>query len=533
MKKFAILSLVVCFGIALASSALALRWPDNASYRVSTMGNAALGIEDETTALTIFNHQNIAGVAFNKKENRSDFGLGYASTNYTVDYDSGAKYENLGTGFDLVRPGAEYRGITYWLNDNVIIRAGIEGLMLNMKEISTASDGTSTEEVLAFSGLGGGASATYKLDGGLAFGAGVTYIGAGGKPDSLDGAYNVFGTTSKFEIAASVLSWGVNAGYELMLENDNKLTFGLGVHSDDDLPDFVSSEGDYNVTQTMEGEIPTSPTTTIAMSIEEATTQSPLFISGEAIFNMGSMLEAGLLFDYGMKSINEKITTTTDGTAVETDYKTNDITELVIAPVVQANIPVGDGMAILPGVQFSTAGSSNTDDFSLDYTTTDDDNDTYKSSETVVANNLIGIGCGFQAMEKQLQVAVQYETGSWTSDYTPYAADGTAGTVIDSEGSVSNIKAGAEFWVIPMLALRAGYQLLASTTKDGTVDSDGNIVDDISNTNRITLGAGLSLPQGMLFDLLVELDTNTSDPVSDPEPSNTAMNILLGVKLPI
>lgn len=180
MKKLLLLSLVCCLTAALASPAAALRWPDNQSYRVNTMGGATLGIEDETTAITSFNHQNIAGVSLNKKENRSDLGLIYGTTTTEVEYPApiSTTLKDTTSDMELSRPGAEYRGITYWLDDNMVVRAGIEGMLMSGKTSVTTPLGT-VEEGLSFSGLGGGASFGYLFDGGLAVGVGATYVGAG------------------------------------------------------------------------------------------------------------------------------------------------------------------------------------------------------------------------------------------------------------------------------------------------------------------------------------------------------------------
>ncbi len=550
MKKLILLSLAVCFSLALSSPALALRWPDNMSYRVGTMGGATLAIEDETTALTIFNHQNHAGVALNKKENRSDLGLTYRSTNEKTEYTTFTR-EDTTTGMELERPGAEYRGMTYWLDDSLVIRAGIEGLMMSGKTTITPIVGSVVEEGLGFSGLGGGASISYLFDGGFAIGGGASYIGAGGKPDDLTGAYNVYagfgGTTSKVEMSASVLSWGVGLGYEIpgLGGDENKLTLGVGVHSDDDRPNVsgladaatggsVNPQdlGDYSVTFETEGTVGGAAATN-----STTYSQAPFFISAEAIFNVGSMLEAGLLFDYGMNDINEKDESTNFLGTLATDYKVASVSELGITPIVKANIPIGEDMALLPGASLTTWGSGTMDMFDLD-PTTPAVSDSYKSGTLEVSSSLIGIGCGLQAMGKQLQVGVQLETGGTSTDSTPYAIDGTAGTVSTLETGISNIRIGAEYWVIPMLAIRAGFASLGNTNKDVYTGIDPvtllPIYEDVTaSTSRITFGLGVSLPEGMVFNLLVGLNTNTTSPASDPEPSDTAMDILLGAKLPI
>ncbi|MEW6517091.1 MAG: hypothetical protein AB1439_09315 [candidate division FCPU426 bacterium] len=557
MKKLILLSLVCCLTAALASPAAALRWPANMSYRVNTMGGATLVIEDETTAITVFNHENVAGVVLNKKENRSDFGLGYSGTTYKVE-PTGVTYETTSSNLFLARPGAEYRGLTYWVDDALAVRVGIEGMMVNINSKTTPAVGTATEEKFGFSGLGGGGSASYKLDMGLAFGAGVSYIGAGGKPDSLDGAYNVAAmvsgdptaTTSKFEVAASCLSWGIGAAYEAALGSEDKLTIGAGVHGDDDQPNLGSIAnpaallsgsptmmGDYSGTITIEG----SAGGLDNVGQKYTMSQAPLGINAEAIYNMGKMLEAGLLFDYKMAEMKLKTEYTgfdalpPAARPVDTEQKLAATNLMGITPVIRAMLPLAEDMTLVPGLSFTTWGSG-TMDLYTDNGTTADVNDTYKYQTNTLSQSMFGIGCGLQAMGKQLALAVQYETGSDKTESKFYDVNGTditpAGTD-PAEGSSSNLRAGAEFWVMPMLAIRAGFASLLHTTKDGAVDSSGNPTDLKNMTNRISFGAGVELPDGLRADLLVGLNTLTQDPASNPEPTNTAMDVWLGIKLPL
>jgi hypothetical protein len=334
----------------------------------------------------------------------------------------------------------------------------------------------------------------------------------------------------------------VGAAYQALME-ENKFTIGLLVHADDDRPNIENiatslninhmDAGDYSAEVNVEGDI----TGLGAVTVKEAYSQSPLFISADAIYNLGTMLEAGILFDYGMSDLNTKEEYTGfeamgPGAPVDVDYKSSGRTEMAITPALQANIPAGEDLAILPGLYFTTAGSGTIESFALDPTTSDV-NDTYKSSKTEISVSTFAIGCGLQAMAKKLQIGLQYESGSWTSETTPYAINGTAGTVSETEGSTSNIRAGAEFWVAPMFAVRAGYAMLSDVTKDGTVDSNGNPTDLTESTSRITFGAGLKMEDGLTADLLIQLDTKKDDPASDPEPDDTAMGVYGGVRIPI
>ncbi len=135
----------------------------------------------------------------------------------------------------------------------------------------------------------------------------------------------------------------------------------------------------------------------------------------------------GLLFDYTMDGVNLKTENTNVLGTAANDYKSASASQYGITPVVQANIPLGEGMALLPGISFSNYGTGMIENYRLD-TTTADENDTYKSSQVDMTKSNFGVGLGLQAMGKALQVAVQYESGSYKYDQTPYAVDGTAGS---------------------------------------------------------------------------------------------------------
>ncbi|MBN1595229.1 hypothetical protein JW933_04805 [candidate division FCPU426 bacterium] len=571
MKKTAVFALMFCIAAGLATSALALRWPDNMGRRVEAMGGATLAIEDETTALTTFNHQNIAGVMLNPRMDRIDIGAGYNSTYYeevqTVSFGGGYSTkttdETSTSGLELARPGAEYRGLTYWLDDNMAIRAGIEGLTYNadikrtvVDTDPTGSTTTTSDDTFGASGLGIGGSFGYKLDAGLALGVGLSYKGAGGEPGDLEERFDFYGggQTTKVEISLSNLDWGVGAAYLLpqVGGEKNSLTFGLSVHADDDFPDVgalasnnisASTLGDYSGVVTTEAALPFG-----AVTDTSTYTVSPMVVSGEAIYNLDKMLAAGLLFDYKMSSLNIKQEHTgyPSGTTADTDYKAADYSALGITPMVIVMIPAGEDLTITGGLKFSTWGSGTTDSFSLDPTTAAV-SDTFQSAKDELSQSMFGIGAGIQAMGKQLQVGVQFETGGAKNDYTEYNVDGTISPQLDKDGVVvdtysteysgSNIRLGAEFWVMPMLAVRAGYAILSITEVEGFYDSTttpGTWEDLTTTTNRITIGAGLVLPQGLALDLLVRLDSTTADPETpNTDVTDQATSILLGAKIPI
>jgi len=473
--------------------------------------------------------------------NRSDIGLSYSAYNYKREYPT-YTYEQSFTDIELSRPGAEYRGLTYWLNDNLVVRAGIEGLMLSSTTTTTPTSGPASEEKISFSGLGGGVSIAQKLDIGLALGAGISYTSAGGKPDSLDGMYDIYGgnNTSKVEMSATNINWGVGGVYALdNLGKDLSLTIGLQAGSGNDLPNVTALSslsisplalGDYNIKIETAGSI---------LGIGDVTdtktySQNPLIISGDAIFHMGDILEGAILFDTRISDY--KLQTENTGYGVfapaQVNYKTGTRNQMGITPVLQAKLPISEDINLLPGVQFSTWDSRNYDSFALDTATADPD-DTYKVSSMKVTASGFAVGLGLQALEKQLQVAPQHSSGTYNDETTSYTTDGTAISTSKTEGDLSRIGVGIGFWVMPVLALRAGYAMLADVVKDGTIDSNGNRVDDIDNTSRITVGAGLALPNGLAADLLIKLDTYTDDPELDPKPTKTAMGIFLGLRTPL
>ncbi len=553
MKRFLAAAVALSFVIAFSSSALAIRWPDNMSYRVETMGGATLGIEDETTAINPFNHENVAGVALLSKMNRADIGLFYdmdstktEGTGYTITQDS--------SDMELTRPGAEYRGVTYWLEDNLVIRAGIEGLLMNTKYTAEMTGLPTTEEALNFSGIGGGLGVAYLLDFGLSLGAGLTYVGAGGKPDSLTGAFNVIGMmapggeTTKFEFSATNLDWGIGAAYVLdQLGENGKLTLGAQIGADDDRPNIAGldptsptallSFNDYSAVATIEGTVLT-PLGPMEVSQKETVTATPMKISAEAIYDLGSMLEAGVLIDSKTKELKLKDEQTSAGSTQSSEYKALDDSLMGITPIVRVKVPLGEDMAILPGISY-TMWNGTTNMFDLDYTTAAAD-DTYKTTENKYSQGIFAIGAGLQAMSKQLQLALQYAAGTNKTDTTSYSPPslGLPSSSGTAEGSSSQIRVGAEYWVIPMLAIRAGYAMLADTAKDVFTGFDPitfqPIYEDVTNnTSRITFGLGASLPTGLAVDLLVLLDSYTQDPAPDPAPTHTNTGVYLGARLPL
>jgi hypothetical protein len=523
-----ILSLTV---LAPQVAAEPLRWQTNASYRVSTMGGATLAIEDDTTMINAFNHQNVAGSALLEKENRLDLGASYSNTHYELTEDLGGgitqETKKDDTVIQLTRPGGEYRGVMYWLTDSLVMRAYPEFTMLTIKGGQTTTGFPVQDEEFNLYGGGGGASLAYVLESGLAFGAGLSYMLGSGKPKDLNGLFGVYTQTDKYEFTLTNLDWQAGLAWAIRqgVGENNQLTFGFHVGANDERPDlsdvFFGSlrVGDYTSVIEYAG----SNFAGTAVSRELTTTVTPLLVGGEAIFKLADMLQAGLLFDYLTRRYDAK-TKDTVGTAITTtEYKSGESSKLGVTPIIKANIEAGQGIQILPGAYFTTMGSTLDTSYRANGT---------KSGETETGASTFGVGVGLQAMEKQFQAGVQFETGSWSSDYTPYSGTGVAGTISTSEGGSTNIRVGAEFWAIPSLALRAGFASLSEVTKDAAVTSSGGITDLINNTSRITFGAGLALGD-LTADLLVQMDTYTEDPKPVPEPKSSSLGVYAGVKIPL
>ncbi|MEW6516788.1 MAG: hypothetical protein AB1439_07795 [candidate division FCPU426 bacterium] len=556
MRKAMLASLTVTVICVCTNPAIALRWPTNAGVRVQSMGNATLGIEDETTALTIFNHQNVAGRAFDEKKNRLDYGLNYYSQDWKLDFPTSEwelKYGDIGAG----RPGGEYQGLACWLDENTVVQASVEGSAKYISDRSASSAGEWTDQLKSYL-YGGGISAAYKLDIGLALGAAVSYLGANAKPDSLLGSFNLASvmwmpggmilagaTTTKFEVASSDLYWRTALAYEVKnLGGDDKLTLGLGVSGEDTSPGFgvdagtylVASAdilGSYNGTVVLEGNDPVLGD----VSSKRTLTQMPVVVDAEAIYDLGGWLSAGLLFDYLMNEYHRKVeyqgfdALAPSARPVNTDQKTKALQQWGITPVVRGKIAVAEDVVLLPGLSYSTWGSGNGEYFLHDPTFADP-NATYKNSTSVTNSGSFAVGIGVQTLGKQFQGALQYENSASKSETERYDLDGNSLGKTSSEGGIiNNFRVGAEFLPIPELAVRAGYALLQTTYKDGAMDNDGNVVDLKLYTGRISAGVGAYIIEGMNLDLLVIVDNKYSEPKSSPEPQESLVNILLGVHM--
>lgn len=497
----------------LAGSASAIKWIADESYRIGALGGAVMAFEDETTAINPFNHENVAGLALLEKANRLDVGLAYSSDVITTPAIAPfPEIKTTATDTELTRPGAQYQGLVYWLDNSTVVQAGIQGLLYNSTTSATGMD----DQKVNFSGLGGGAAVAYKTDFGLALGGGVSYIGAGGKPDPLPTG------CTKYDTTASLLHWGAGAAYVLPAGEENKMTLGLSVGSDDDMPnvaaigDFGDYSGTTGITMDLGGGYTMESTSTI--------TNTPLKISGEAIFDLGKILQAGLLIDSKSRETKTKTETTSPLGSSSSDLKTASLNIFSISPIVTANLPLAEGLNLLPGVMFTTFGTG-----TLDGYTAIDATSSYKSSTLSNSYGTFVAGLGLQALSKQLQLGVQFSSGEGKCEEKSYDSDGnsTGSTPYPDTASMS-FGGGAEYWVLPMLALRAGYKTSTDTVK-GT---PGN-ADSKSTTNRISFGAGFNLPQSLTADLLVAMDSFSQDPSSSTDDKEDKLGVYLGVKLPL
>lgn len=555
MKKHFVGGLAILFGIVCANPVLALRWSTNAGIRVQSMGNATLGIEDETTDLTIFNHQNAAGRVLNEKKDRLDYALYYSTRDWKLDLTS-AIWENKYNDSGLDRPGGEYRGLTYWAGDNLVFQANLEGATRYFIDQSTTATGVWKDQFNSYM-FGGGLSAAYKLDMGLAIGAGISYMGANGKPDSLNGSYHLAPlmfwpvtdipgtTTTKFEVSAANLDWSAALAYEIEnLGENGRLVVGLGVHGDDSPPLFGGDAGpylspsaymlgSYRGTVTLEGNVPSLGD----VSSKYTLTQMPLVVNAEAIYKLGNWMSAGLLIDYLLNEYHRKVEykgfEALAPTLQPANYSQKEavLRQWGITPVVRSQIAVAEDITLLPGISYSTWGSGRQESYAHD-SSFSDPGQTYKSGASDTTVGLVAVGVGVQTLSKRLQGALQYENVTRKMEGTSYAVDGTSIARISVDGGIqNNYLIGVEFQLMPEMAIRAGYALLQTVFKDGAYDTSGNTVDLKLNTNRITAGLGVHVQRGLELDLLGVFDMIAAEPKSTPEPTDTAINLLLGIHM--
>ncbi len=535
MKTFLgfLFSIVILFT---SGSALAITWPDNIGWRIATMGGAALAFEDETTALTLFNHENPAGIVFEKNLNRTDGGLSYISKSVSGELWPGMTQKTVTTEMGLIPSGAEYGSSICRLTDNMFLSYGVGGGLSNINTTLTSPVATieDTFSTLAYSGL---AYLAYKFDFGLALGGGLAYSRMTGGPQSLDGIYNLYapygGSTSKFDLSAGNLNWDLGAAYVKELANGNSLTLGIQCGADDELPNLdnvdptdptslVGAQGDFDMILDLEGTIPLFGDS----SGKTRLTPSPLKVGGEAIFNLGTMLEAGLLFDYKMRELNYKEEANGSVTA---DFKIFSESGLGLTPVVRAKLQLGEDLHLLPGAMFTTWGSGIQDSYTIYLAT----NETFKDASTTINHSTFALGLGVQALGKKLQAGLQYAFAANTATTSSFNPDGSsAGPDTDVDSGLSKLQGGAEYWLLPIFALRAGYAILTDTLKEGALNPSGDPVDLRSLDNRITFGLGLAIPDGLAADLLVKLDTITQEPKPDPVATHNVTDISLGLHLP-
>jgi len=552
--RFVKYALVASCILGLSGTASAVKWLSDASYRVSTMGGAKLAFDDETSTLSVFNHENLAGLALNTKENRVDAGLYYDSGDMNVTVDSlFGTIENKTTRSDmeLTRPGGEYRGLTYWLDDATVVRVGVEGLLMNSKSTTSMTGFPDTEESFDFSGLGGGLSFAYKTDMGLIIGAGASYTGAGGKPGSLEGDFDLItpiaqmaagpayisSETTKVDMTANNLNWAVGLAYVLdQLGDGNSLSLGMQVSADDDRPNMAGvldpssisamTFGDYTTVIDAAGTVTAYDMTfspvTADVTGKQTYTVTPMKISGEAIFNMGSLLEAGLLFDSKTKDVKFKSELTTPLGTDTADYKVLSQNIMGISPIVRAHLPIAEGLTLLPGVMFTTYGSGTVDEYAPDSATS-----SYKAASTKSTASQYALALGLQALNKQLQFGVQYSGGSSKDESTFYDPTGAElGTATSPEVTLGTLGLGAEYQVIPAVAVRAGYLTSTNTTK-GT----GGAEDQKDALSRITVGAGVTFPNNSVTDLMVRMDTYQTEPATPGiDFTQTGFGVFIGHK---
>lgn len=534
--------MVFLFLPAWAAPAAAGNWLSGESFRVRTLGGITLSVEDETTEITPLNHGNPAGLALVKPLNRLD--LGASNFRLTRNAPAGdgipAKAHSLAL-LEATRPNGEFRGLTYWPDDRLVIRAELEGFALSLAD----STGSGPVETLNLYGLAGGAGAAYQTDFGLALGAGLRYGGAGGKPESPTGRYAVAGPgTTLFKISASNWNWAAGAAYVIdPVCGDSRLSLGFHAGSGGERPDFsrlnpadpaASAFNDYTLSFTLENTLPPPSGGVFTVYRKQTFANNPFYYAGEAILNIGDILAAGLLLDGKSRTTwFREETRDSAGSFSRVEYRFGEWSSLVFTPVARVKVPLREDCHLIAGILASNCGSGTLDRYAPPAGETEAHR---VFSQRLCGREFVG-GLGVQALGRQLQAGAQYRTDETEKNVAEInAVDGPL-----SAGRSRTFSAGAEYWLLPIFCLRAGYALTVNTLSPPAVYADGAPVRDAENRpaglvqtlSRFDAGAGLDLPNGLKVDLLLELTAVRDDPPQYPESSQTGTGIFLGGRIPM
>ncbi|MCK5217986.1 hypothetical protein KAR10_00590 [bacterium] len=519
MKNFFNIIILIGSAAALAIPVHAVDWPTNLGWRVESMGGTGLCIQDETTDLTLFNFENIAGLALNKKMDRLDLAAGYSVDIAEEATTTVLDKKIFNSIYSFGQTGTEYQGLTCWLNDNLVVRFNIEG---THDALITDNEADEIRDQLIFQGLGGGAALAFKSEYGLTCGVSFNYSRSNAKPELIaQGIYDVYGiidfsgntqgATHKYEISTGNLKWQAGMGVVFDLYDNKKLTLGAHFGSDDEPTDYTSR---IEITGTQYDN---------DVSELTITTPSPFRIGVQGIFSFDNVFEAGLIIDYKFNETNTKNEVTNAFALTESDYKSYSASFLGITPVLRANIPLGEDLCLLPAVMITNWRSGTMRNFRLVAAP-----DTTSSTITNIVNRALIFGLGVQSISKQIQAAVQLSIKDNVMD----SATGFLDNI--SQNSVDTIRAGAEYWILPVFAIRGGIALITETNIEAITNFFTGEKTDINNLDvRITMGLGLAWPESLSADLLVRLDTYTQDPEPDPNPNHTATGVFLSIRYPL
>jgi hypothetical protein len=337
-------------------------------------------------------------------------------------------------------------------------------------------------------GFGGGIDAAYLVNPSTAVGLSVGYSSNTTKPDELGAG------VSKDESTLSNLPLNFGAGMVMpdMLGAKQDLVLGLSVNTLDGSTDVDLIEYDNG------------------NSSKETESVNPLNISIQAL-TAGEMIQGGLVFDYASSEGRTK----SEVTGVDTlDYKDASTSGIVLSPIVKAAFKISEDVSLNPGASLSLINTS-TDQFNPDY----------KEGKEAESQINFAVGAALELMKKALIFGAQFENIGTSTETTVYNMNGdVVGNVVKVSGAGNIISFGAEYCLMEMLALRAGY-VMASDQPDTDADTK-------NLTNSICLGAGLKMDK-LSADLLVQLDTYTEDPEPTNAPDTTGLTIALGAKMEI
>lgn len=259
--------------------------------RVEALGNAVLVLEDETTALTIYNLGNPAGAAYLPGHNRVDFLGAYGQSNWDLEYVGNSVTANLTPGqvysrntksmfasADLWR-GTGYGGYLAWLTPETVLQF----IPLADYQKTMFSDRGDAWRIAA----GGTMRGAVRLTDALALGAGFTALPGqqeGPAGQFADALMNTPGAISQAVDRSLRLQAQLGANYRMTSVFDPQDRFDLAV--------LVNAA---SLSQQLEQEFPGLVAGT---AIDQKITRYPWEAAFQAIYDYHGVLDAGLVLGY-------------------------------------------------------------------------------------------------------------------------------------------------------------------------------------------------------------------------------------------